>query len=62
MCYLKHVEDDFDRRELLYFELIDSFGVRGVARRLQELRAALNNDESRAVIESKRRFITGVDE
>lgn len=60
--YLKNVEDEFDRRELRYLELVDCFGVHGVDRRLRELRAALANNEGEAVIRSKRRFITDLSE
>lgn len=58
--HLAHVEDDFDRRELLYLELIDAFGVRGVHMRLLELRAALANNERPDVIAARRRFIDGL--
>lgn len=60
--YLKDVEEDFDRRELLYLELVDCFGVLGVHRRLGELRTALENNESEVIIKSKRRFLTGASE
>jgi hypothetical protein len=58
---LAHVEDDFDRQELLYLELIDAFGVRGVHMRLLALRAALANNEQPDVIAARRRFIDGSD-
>lgn len=58
--YLPHVEEDFDRQELLYLELIDAFGVRGVHLRLLELRAALGSNADVSVIAAKRRFIDGV--
>ncbi|MDR9752059.1 hypothetical protein RG836_11420 [Pseudomonas sp. SZMC_28357] len=60
--YLAHVEEDFDRQELLYLELIDAFGVRGVHLRLLELRSALNSNASASVIAAKRLFIDGVTE
>lgn len=58
--YLAHVEEDLDRQELLYFELIDAFGVRGVHLRLLELRAALDSNADVSVIAAKRMFIDGV--
>lgn len=60
--YLEDVQDDFDKQELRYLELVDCFGVAGVYRRLRELRAAMNNKESDVVIKSKRRFIYDLDE
>ncbi|MEE4130729.1 hypothetical protein V2I60_07955 [Pseudomonas viridiflava] len=58
--YLPQVEEDFDRQELLYLELIDAFGVRGVHLRLLELRAALDSNADASVIAAKRMFIDGV--
>lgn len=58
--YLPQVEEDFDRQELLYLELIDAFGVRGVHLRLLELRAALDGNADVSVIAAKRKFIDGV--
>lgn len=58
--YLPQVEEDFDRQELLYLELIDAFGVRGVHLRLLELRAALDSNADVSVIAAKRMFIDGV--
>lgn len=58
--YLAHVEEDFDRQELLYLELIDAFGVRGVHLRLIELRAALDGNAEASVITAKRKFIDGM--
>ena len=58
--YLPQVEEDFDRQELLYLELIDAFSVRGVHLRLLELRAALDSNADVSVIAAKRMFIDGV--
>lgn len=58
--YLPQVEEDFDRQELLYLELIDAFGVRGVHLRLLELRVALESNADVSVIAAKRMFIDGV--
>lgn len=55
--YLEQVTSDYDRGELLYLELTDAYGVKGVHWRLEALREATVSNAKASIIAKKRKFI-----